>query len=155
MPDMSSVITFVTALKTRKTNSTKALDVLFANDPTNGAGHPQLANPNFAKLDVANALSSGPGGSLPSWAKLELLAAGLSHPEVNHVGQWPANQREDVRQVLVAFIQENSALEFFWDLTNGTSEETDISGNVITFLSPKSNVHFLGPNNISVDVGGD
>ncbi len=151
MPEMSSAMAFVTALKTRRTNSTKALDVLFAKDPVSET-HPQFVNPNFAKLQDVHALSSGLGGTLPPWAKEELLAVGLSLPEIDHVGQWPVAQRETVREALVKVIEDNKPVEFFWDLHDGAVEDTAVSGDTITFLSPRANVRVLGPDNIIVDV---
>jgi len=155
---MSSARAFVRAIQTRSTNTTRSLEQLFRRNPNTEGPHPLASNPNLDLLSEPEALNSGPNGGLPSWAKAELVQAGLSAgPEVDHLDNWPADQREAVREKLVEAIEENLSIRFFWELHDGYDEETqdgqlETGDIVLTFRSPKRKVRVVGPDNIIVDV---
>lgn len=159
MPEMSSAKAFVRAIQTRQTNTTRTLERMFAANPS-GPDHPLTIYPNFVTLfgllDTADALSSGPGDSLPTWAQAVLVSFGTQPGgELQHLDQWPAIQREAVREKMVKSINENMSMRFHWELHDGADEATDIDEAddlSITFKSPKWKVRVVGPDNIIVDV---
>ncbi len=160
MPEMSSARTFVRALQTRTTNTTRILEQRFGANP-HGGPHPLVNTPNFGALfdllSTPDSLSSGPNDTVPVQFKAVLSSWGLRPGEVTHIDHWPPAQRETVRQAMVQSIDDNLSLRFFWDLHQEAEEETASSeletGELsITFLSPRWKVRVLGPDNIVVDV---
>ena len=144
MPEMSTIKKFVAAIQTGRTNTTRALEQLFANPGRHGS------NPNFPQLNTPNALNR----PLAAWVQSELRAVGLTEPEIAHVDGWPDAEKEQVRQALVAAIQANRSVRFLWALHDGTSSENRIdnlngTGDVvITFRSPRLNVRLTSTVNL-------
>ena len=156
MPETSSARSFVRAIQTRSTNTTRTLERLFLKNPS-GDTHPLTQSPHIDLLTQNGALSSGANGALPTWAKNDLVSAGLTAgPEIDHIDDWPADQREEVRSKMVLAIENNLSIRFSWELHDGNDEITD-TGELgddlsITFRSPKWKVRVVGPDNIVVDV---
>ena len=70
----------------------------------------------------------------------------LTDKEIEHIDDWPNDQKEDVRKILVKAVDDELEVDFFWELHRGQKEYTEIdypdgSGGVtITFFSPWNNV---------------
>ena len=159
MPIASSIQELIDALRTRKTNITRALDDLFGSrqalDALNSHTH-------RADLSTPNVFGSSPGDPLPSWAIDELKGApqssglvkhALSSDEVAHIQNWPPSHKSDLAAVLGAAIVNRQPLQFYWELYGGDSEamDTSVPGQVI-FRSPQKNVG-LRDGSIKVKVG--
>lgn len=155
MPPMTRVQVFIDAVRTRRTNTTRGLDVCLANDP-GGDQHPLFGTPNHQRLQTAGALSSGPGGTLPWWAKQALAGSGLNIGEIDHIGHWSAEDRDGVRAATLKAIDTNRAIAFFWDLVDGEDNVTDINDGgdpiVVTFKSARTKVRFVGVDDVVVEI---
>jgi hypothetical protein len=138
--------TFLKAIRTGKTNTIEALDVLFA-DPA-----AVVAHAGFAALDAAGAVNT-----LQPWARTALRGLGLATAELDHIDEWDAGQKELVRQAVVHAAKNGFPVEFFWQLTDAAAEDIAIVPGppkaTITFLSPERRVKTVGPDNVVVDVG--
>ncbi len=144
MPVSSTTKQFVDGLRDRRSATTRALDELFKNPKKLAAHLPELKKKGYL---------SGP--TLPKWVRDDLKAQGMKKPrEITHIVQWPAGQKDDVRQALVHAIEKsdkgnNIKVRFFWVLSGlAKKEETIIEPKVlpstgtikITFVSPQSRV---------------
>ena len=159
MPVASSIQELIDALRTRKTNITRALDDLFGSQQALDA----LKNHTHrTDLSTPNVLGSNPGDSLPSWAIDELKGApqssglvthALSDDEIAHIQNWPPSQKNNLAAALDAAITNGQPLQFYWELHGGNSEamDTSVPGQVI-FRSPQKNVG-LRDGSIKVKVG--
>ncbi len=141
MPEMSSVRTFVEALKTGMTKTTKALD--------------QVDYAEYIdQLKVPGALNA-----LQPWAREALTAQGLSEGELGHINAWPNDQKELIRQAIVNAVDNARNLSFFWELYANAEEDTSIQGLdeegdiTITFLSPRRRVTTSGNLSGGINVG--
>lgn len=163
MPVASSLRELIDAIQAKKTNTTRALDDLFGSQ---AALDRVNAHPNRGEIDRENAFVSGPNGRLPTWAQAELAGAGslpighkLKPVEIQHINDWPADNKEALRVALKAALEANSPepIEFFWELYDGDEESIVIEPGKITFLSPKSKAMLSGPGagstTITVKVG--
>lgn len=151
MPVASSIQELIDALRTRKTNITRALDDLFGSQQALDA----LRNhPHRAALSTPNVLGSNPGDSLPSWAIDELKGApqssglvthALSDHEIAHIQDWPPSHKSNLAVAFDAAIRDGEPLQFYWELHGGNSEvmDTSLPGQVI-FRSPQKNVGASG-----------
>jgi hypothetical protein len=151
MPVASSIQELIDALKTRKTNITRALDDLFGSQQ---ALNTLTNHPHRADLSTPNVLGSNPGDPLPAWAIDELKAAPQSsglvtHPlsddEIAHIQDWPPGHKSSLAAALDAAIANGQPLQFYWELHGGGAEEMDTSvpGQVV-FRSPQGNVDASG-----------
>jgi hypothetical protein len=152
MPVASSIQELIDALRTRKTNITRALDDLFGSQPALDA----LANhPHRAALSTPNVFGTNPGDPLPQWAVDELKGAPQSsglvtHPlsddEVEHIRNWPPAHKSSLAAAFDAAITNRRPLQFFWELHGGSSETMDTSvADQVIFRSPQANVSASGP----------
>ena len=153
MPIASSIQELIDALRTRKTNITRALDDVFGSRQALDA----LRNhPHKADLSAPNVFGRNPGDSLPSWAIDELKGApppqssglvthALSDDEIAHIQNWPSSHKSNLAAALDAAITNGQPLQFFWELHGGNSEamDTSVPGQVI-FRSPQKNVGASG-----------
>jgi hypothetical protein len=151
MPVASSIQELIDALRTRKTNITRALDDLFGSAQ---ALNTLTNHPHRADLSTPNVLGSNPGDLLPSWAIDELKGAPQSsglvtHPlsdgEIAHIQNWPPSHKSNLAAALNAAIENGQPLQFYWELYGGNSEamDTSVPGQVI-FRSPQKNVGASG-----------
>jgi hypothetical protein len=152
---MTRVQVFIDSLRTRRTNTTRGLEILLANDPAAGQ-HPLFGTQNHQRLQAEGALSSGPNDTLPWWAKQALARSGLTIGEIGHIDHWPAAQRERVREAVLKAVNENTGIAFLWDLVDGDENDTDVNDSggpiVVTFRSARTKVRFVGVDNVVVDV---
>jgi len=147
---MTSIRKFITSLQTRQTDTTEALTRWFVN-PGRHQTHAVTG-----QLRTANGLNA-----LPSLARTELGNLGLTAGELDHIDQWPNDQKESIRQALVRAIDGNRNVLFYWELHGGAGEATDIQDSgagdiVITFRSPQRKVRIsstLNLGDIATDVG--
>lgn len=145
MPPYSTLKTFVTSLKTGRTNITESLDRLM----TNPGRH--LTHAHFADLQVENAFNA----PLPGWARTALRSSGMTEPEIDHIDVWPDVQKEAVRQKMVAAIESDRPIRFRWELYGGDApvneagEDQETGATVIVFRSPGNGVK-LSPLNIGL-----
>ena len=152
MPVASSIQELIDALRTRKTNITRALDDLFGSQQALDAlkNHPYRT----ALTTTANVFGSSPGDSLPSWAIDELKGAPqssglvthtLSDDEIAHIQDWPPSHKSNLAVAFEAAIASRQPLQFYWELHGGNSEamDTSVPGQVI-FRSPQKNVGASG-----------
>ncbi len=148
MPPMSTTRTFIQALQTKRTNTTKALDLLLARN-LSGSQHPQHAF--LGSLQAADV-----SGVLPAWVKLGLTGAGITPgAEMDHIDSWP--NKDDIRKAAIVAIEGNRSIKFFWDLHDGHDEENQIDDSgtgdiIITCRTPRRKVRHEGPDSIAVDV---
>jgi hypothetical protein len=140
--------TFLRAIRTGKTDTTEALDVIFAK-PGVLAEHPNLEDfQQPGALDI-----------LPDWARAELRRVGLRTADINHIDDWPSDQKEQARQALVQAIDQDQPVGFFWTVHDGEEEETEVTGGqdvtiAVIFRTPERRVRAIGNDNVVVDVGG-
>ena len=149
MPPGTRVRTFIEALQSGRTNTTKALDAVFTR-PGSLQNHPH-------RNDFRTA---GAFNILPAWARSEFQQAGLSNVELAHIDSWPTHLTDAVRTSLNDAIQNNrNAVHFFWEPYDGNVEDTqiidpDANGDItIKFRSPRKNIRQVGADDITVDVG--
>ncbi len=155
MPEQSSVTSFVTAVKTRQTNTTKRLQHLW-DDRAN------LSPPARAAFD---GFLDGSLGHDPLHADLVALlqdpANGpnpLSNDEILHINQWPRHDKEEVRDALNDAVAAGENVGFFWETYRGKKSRTAVTpgagSSSVTFRSPVANVREDGPTtgNIVVDI---
>lgn len=135
MPPGSTLRTFIEAIQTGQTKTTRALDDFFKN-PGGLAGH-------LGRNDFKNA---GAFNVLPGWAKTALMPH-LSALELDHIDSWPNDKKDDVRAKLDQAIHYNrNAVHFFWQPYPGSSEDVEIidpdqNGDItIIFKSPRSKI---------------
>jgi hypothetical protein len=148
MPIGTTVRTFIEALQSGQTKTTKALDAFFDN-PGRHQNHP---NRNDFKI-------RGAFDRLPTWAT-NALQPNLSPLELAHINSWPNDQKDSVREKLDgAIADKRRAVHFFWELGRANAESTNIEdpdedGDItITFCSPRQKLRQVGPDDITVDVG--
>ena len=147
MPPGTTFRTFIEAVQTGETNTTKALDVFF-NNPGRHQNHP---NRNDFKTRHAF-------DKLPQWAKTALGSA-LSAVELAHVDDWDNAQKDDVRDACDRAIDQRlTAVKFRWGPGTGPADETvitppDNAGIIwITFKSARKNIRITGADDVTVDV---
>lgn len=144
MPETSTIRKFIAAVQTGRTNTTKALEMLF----TNPGRH--RTHTNFGDLSVAGALNK----PLAAWAKAVLRALGLSDPELAHIEDWPDTEKEEVRKALVVAIQADRNVRFLWelhDVAGSDNRVTNVDGPgdiTVTFRSPRANVRLTSTVNL-------
>ncbi len=135
MPPFSTIRTFAKALQTGRTNMTESLDRLM----TNPSRHQQ--NPHFSEVTSAHALDT-----LPAWVRQLLRDHGMTDPEMDHIDAWPNDQKELVRQKIVAAVQSDRQVHSLWELHDGAIpvndiQDPDTAGDItITFRSPRQDV---------------
>lgn len=158
MPTGSTPRELARAIETRSTKTTRALKKLFTN-PARLRGTADFNR--FRQNNALNAvLDANNKRQLPNWARNRLSADSptLSALELQHIGEWPDGQKNDVRRALVDAIQNSRTVKFFWELHDvaGQDELTliddpDSTGGItITFRSPRRNVQ---GGNVTVKVG--
>ena len=151
MPVASSIQELIDALRTRKTNITRALDDLFGSQE---ALDELKTHDHRGDLSTPNVLGSNPGDALPSWAIDELQGAqqssglvthALSDDEIAHIQNWPPSHKSNLAAALDAAITSGQPLQFYWELHGGNSEamDTSVPGQVV-FRSPQKNVGASG-----------
>lgn len=138
MPDASEIKKFAKALKTGRTDITRALDALFGHKPDR---HLNATDPVILSL-VAWLRTPGALATLSPEARTLLGGLKVSPQELDHIDLWDSGQKEDVRLRLVDAIDNNHPYHFFWELHRGNDEETDMpvlpgSGGDIHFRSPR------------------
>src|SRR3990170_6076006 len=143
MPAGTRWATFNQARLTGVTKTTEALDTLYA------ARDSAL---------VATLRTASPFGGLPEPFRTALGRQGLSPLELDHILQWPDDQKERVREAVVTALDSNLAVRFVWKLHDGVDERTVIrtssQGTItITFFSPWSKVRPVAPGDVTIDVG--
>lgn len=132
MPPFSKIQTFVEALRTGRTNMTESLDRLMTN-PSRHQRHPR-----FSEITSAHALDT-----LPAWVRQLLRDHRMTDPEMDHIDAWPNDQKELVRQKMVAAVQTGRQVHSWWRLHDGATSVSDIqdpdaAGDItITFRSPR------------------
>lgn len=145
MPPMSSLRTFITALKTGDTRTTQALNKLVARK---GAQTVQLR----ADLRKPGALAA----PLQQTFRQALRGAGLTDTEVREcIDRWPDGQKEKVRKALVAAGRHGHRVRFTWGLTAAPACETTIDASpkgavTITALSPRSRLRIYAGTHVNV-----
>jgi hypothetical protein len=145
---MSSVRTFIAALKTGETRTTKALQRV--------AGRRQgaAAQALIAALKHKGALDAPLGSPLRDAIQKTPL------PEryiARCIDDWPDVQKEQARKAMVTAINKGHQVRFRWGLKSGPGYDTNIHRGVssvtITALSPRSSLRVSG-NEIHVAPGG-
>ncbi len=148
-PSMVSIEKFVEVLQTGQTDITKAIDELFA-DP--GA---LMGTDLYRQLQQGGALDS-----LSPEMRAIGTEKGVTDKEMDHIDEWPNDQKDEVREKMVASVANNRPMHFFWELHRYDNEaieilDPDAAGDItVIFLSPKSNLHPPdAQGNINVSVG--
>ena len=135
MPEMSTIKQFVVAVQTGQTNTTRALTSMFVRP-----GH-YTGDPNWQAFQQPYALNT-----LPGWLRTMLKNNNLSDKEIDHMDEWPNEEKEQVRQALVQAILANRNAVFSWQLYDGSVSANAVegaggSGDLrIAFRSPRANV---------------
>lgn len=136
MPPGTTLRTFIDAIQTGQTKTTKALDDFFKN-PGSLQDHPYRND--FRTVGAFNIL--------PAWARSEFQNVGLSNVELAHIDSWPNDLKDNVRAKLDQAIHYNrNAVHFFWQPYPGSSEDAEIidpdqNGDVtIIFKSPRNKI---------------
>ncbi len=134
MPPMSSLKTFIAALRTGETRTTKALDRAVSRRRGANAAH------LIALLHKRGALKA------PLQPELRKAVRDAELPErfvQRCIDEWPDAQKEQIRRALVSAISESRPVRFAWGLTPAPRHSTEIDdarrGAVtITALTPRS-----------------
>lgn len=139
MPPMSSLRTFIAALKTGETRTTKALEGVASR--RRGA----VAEELLAALSHRGALNA----PLPAPFRQAIKKTPLPERFIDRcIDAWPDAQKEQARRALVRAIHDGRRVRFRWGLTAGRGYETEITraGNrvTITALSPRSTLRISG-----------
>jgi hypothetical protein len=140
MPPASSIRTFVSALKTGETRTTKALEDVTAR--RRGANAEEM----IAALRRRNALDRPLQPALRQAIK---RTSKLPDRLIDRcIDAWPDTQKERARKAMVRAINDGKRLHFRWGLTASGSYETEVTtsrGRVtITALSPRSTLRVSG-----------
>ena len=133
MPAYSTIHSFINAIKSGDTNITQCLE--------------RLAN-DAAKRQKYGADISAPHGAvghLPGWLRNEMVQSGMSQPEVDHVEQWPDNEKEKARVQVVEAIRDERVIHFSWELYDGGQPLTEVRRDPnqdvrVVFRSPRKGV---------------
>ena len=96
MPPNGTLRSFINALTSGQTNITRCLERL-ANDPARRQKYAADINAPHAAV-----------GQLPGWLRNEMVQAGMSQPEVDHVERWPDAEKEKVRRQIVEAIRDGN-----------------------------------------------
>jgi hypothetical protein len=141
MPSGSNIQHFINDLKEGKSNIARALDELFGVNPRRHKANPAVA----AVVEWLG--DPDPPYKLIADARTTLLGLSLTHKELNHIDDWPDDQRRDVLAELADAIRTDNPYHFFWELTSAKREETiiDKGARKITFRSPRSKIKVAMP----------
>jgi hypothetical protein len=139
MPPMSSLRTFISALKTGETRTTTALERVVAH--RRGAVAAQL----IADLHHRGALDA----PLADPFRQAIKKTPLPERFIDRcIDGWPDPQKESARRALVAAINDGRRVQFRWGLTMGRGCETKITRTAnrvtITALSPRNTLRIAG-----------
>jgi hypothetical protein len=130
---MSSVTTFISALKTGETRTTRALQALAGR--RRGAPAEEL----IVSLRRRGALNAPLGSPFRQAVRKVPLPERFIE---RCIDAWPDAQKERVRRALVRAIDDGDRVRFRWGLTAGRGYETEITRTgarvTITALSPRS-----------------
>jgi hypothetical protein len=136
MPPMSTIRTFIDALSTGRTRTTKALEE--ATSRRRGATAEEL----MAALGRRGALNA------PLEDPIRQIIRKTSLPDRyidRCIDAWPDAQKERARRAMVRAMRDGKRLRFRWGLTAGRGYETEITTagtrTTITALSPRSTLH--------------
>jgi len=134
MPPMSSLRTFIAALKTGETRTTKALESLA------GRRRGATATAVIAQVNKANAMNTPLGDPLRSAIRMSPLPENVI---ATCIDGWPNSQKEKIRVAVARAIREGRRVRFRWGLTPESGFRTEIhdsgSGTLtITTLTPRS-----------------
>lgn len=152
MPPMSTIQTFIDALRTGQTRTTRGLNEIFGEPAAAGAA---------LKPDQA-ALLGSPGGldALAGWMRdlLKRVSDPLTDAELDHIDEWPRVHKERVRLALVRAIEDDVAVRFSWEIHSGAAPDTAITdqgtdGIFVTFRSPRARVRLEGDGAGEIFVG--
>ena len=152
MPPMSSLRTFIEALRTGETRTTKALDHV-------------VAHRRGAKAAKLIDLLHKPGAlKAPLQDPFRQAVKGAPLPE-KYIQQcidgWPDAQKEKIRRALVTGIRDHRRIRFVWGLTPAAGFQTEIrktstgtgtgTGKLtITALTPRSSLRAHHDGNVDV-----
>lgn len=135
MPETSTIKQFVVAVQTGQTNTTRALTAMLVRP-----GH-YTNDANWQAFQQPYCLNT-----LPGWLRKMLKDNNLSDKEIDHMDEWPGEEKELMRQALVQAIQANRNVVFSWQLYDGAVSANHVegageSGDLrIAFRSPRANV---------------
>jgi hypothetical protein len=130
---MSKVKTFIEALKTGETTTTRKLERVTRK--RNSAAAMEL----IAALGQKNALNRPLDGLILARLKDE----GLTQRHIDRcIDAWPDKHKEDARKAIIAAINAGKPVRFRWGLKSGAGSDAKISKSgpivTITALSPRS-----------------
>jgi len=139
MPPMSSLRTFIAALKTGETRTTRALEGVARR--RRGA----LAEELLLALKHQGALNA----PLQAPFRQAIKKTPLPERYIDHcIDDWPDAQKEQARRALVKAIADGRRVRFRWGLTAARGYETEITRTAsrvtITALSPRSTLRISG-----------
>jgi hypothetical protein len=133
MPTYSTLRSFINAITSGDTNITRCLEKL-ANDRAKRQKYSADIRAPHAAI-----------GHLPGWMRNEMVQAGMSQPEVDHVERWPDPEKEKVRRQIVESMDGDTIIHFSWELYDGDTPLTEIRRDPnqdvrIVFRSPRRGV---------------
>ncbi|HLC28412.1 MAG TPA: hypothetical protein VJL07_03090 [Dehalococcoidia bacterium] len=148
MPPMTTVQTFIEALRTGQTRTTLAFDRIFT--------PPYDQRVWLADIRVPGVFHD----ALPPWAVAALREEGLTGEEIAHINQWPNELKEQIRQVVVRAIDARPPrrVHFRWGFTTAPEPRleppptTDRDPHVVEFRTPRSALRQAGPDDIDVGI---
>jgi hypothetical protein len=132
---MSTIKQFVVAVQTGQTNTTRALTAMLVRPGR------YTSDPNWQAFQQQYCLNT-----LPGWLRKMLKDNNLSDKEIDHMDEWPDEEKETLRLALVAAIQANRNTVFSWHLYDGAVSANHVEGAngggdlQIAFRSPRANV---------------
>jgi hypothetical protein len=145
MAPMSSIRTFINALKTGETRTTRALNKVVA-DRRSAAAHERRA-----ALGHSGAMDA----PLQPPFRDALRSAALPDEMITEcIDRWPDDHKERVRRALVKALKEGQRVQFAWGLTDGDDLRTEIrtTGGTVTVsaLSPRSSLRVYDDDQVNV-----
>jgi len=138
MPPMTTLRTFIEALSTGQTRTTRALDEA-------------IRQRGAAADELMSALSETGALNAPLQDPIRRLIRKTPLPDRyidRCIDAWPDAQKERVRRAMLKAMRDGKRVRFRWGLTTASRYETEITtaGNrtTITALSPRSTLHISG-----------
>jgi hypothetical protein len=147
---MSSLRTFIAALKTGETRTTKALELVVSRQR------------RAASTELVDALAARGAFNTPLQKGFRQALRKAPLPERNIeqcIDGWPDAQKEQMRRAIASAIQDGRRVRFRWGLTAARTFATEINSDgagavTITALSPRSSLRVDRGNEVYVAPAG-
>jgi hypothetical protein len=139
------MITFLRAVRTGRTDITRALDRIFA-DP-------------FVLLDDGHLEAFRQEGHLDQLDSECQARLNLNETAIQHINDWPGNLKEDIRTKLVEAIESGLPVRFRWTISGEDEEDHLVQEEdgelAMTFRTPEDRIRAEGEDDIAINIGSN